>query len=228
MTLRRSTLVATVVGTADLFPGIRVGGAALLVVPRPALADVDPYTNRVEEIWTTSDRLPAAIAAAEKAGRPPMREVSPGQFLGSTQLLPVTWTFAYLQALAVLIGLIAVAGLFLYLSARQRATLVSYVLLRRIGMSRRAHLGSLTGELVAVLAGGWLLGTACAVGFAAGVRGLLDVNPLYPPGGRLVIPVALLAIGAGVLLVVAVTGALGTQRVADAADPATLLRGADS
>jgi hypothetical protein len=31
-----------------------------------------------------------------------------------------------------------------------------------------------------------------------------------------------------VLLAVAVAGALGTQRVADAADPATLLRGADS
>jgi putative ABC transport system permease protein len=228
MMLGRSRLTATVVGTADLFPGIRVRDAALLVVPRTALADIDPYSNRVEEIWTTSDLLPAAVGTVTRAGRPPLREVSPSQFLGSTQLLPVTWTFGYLQALAGLIGLIGVAGLFLFLSARQRSTLVSYVLLRRIGLTRRAHLGSLAGELAGVLAVGWLLGAACAVGFAAAVRGLLDVNPLYPPGGLLVLPLALLAIGLGVLLAVAAAGAFGTQRVADAAEPAALLRGADS
>jgi putative ABC transport system permease protein len=228
MTLGHSTLTATVVGTADLFPGIRVRDAALLVVPRPALKDIDPYSSRIEEIWTTSALLPAAIDAVTRAGRPPMREVSPTQFLGNTQLLPVTWTFGYLQALAVLIGLIGMAGLFLFLSARQRSTLISYVLLRRIGLSRRAHLGSLAGELAAVLAVGWLLGAAAAVGFAAAVRGLLDVNPLYPPGSLLVLPVGVLAAGIGVLLVVAAAGALGTQRVADAAEPATLLRGADS
>ncbi|HST67542.1 MAG TPA: FtsX-like permease family protein, partial [Mycobacteriales bacterium] len=228
MTLGRSRRTATVVGTADLFPGIRVRDAALLVVPRTALQDIDPYANRVEEIWTTDELLPAAIDAVTRAGRPPMREVSPAQFLGSTQLLPVTWTFGYLQALAGLIGLIGMAGLFLFLSARQRSTLVSYVLLRRLGLSRRGHLGSLTGELAGTLAVGWLLGAGCAVGFAAAVRGLLDVNPLYPPGAVLVLPVGPLAIGIAVLLAVALLGALGTQRVADAAEPATLLRGADS
>lgn len=226
MTIGRSTLTADVVGVADLFPGLRVQAAALLVVPRRALDRIDPYANRVEEIWTSTDRLPAAVAALQRIDRPPIREVSPAQFLGATQLLPVTWTFGYLQALAVLIGLIAVAGLFLYLSARQRATLVSYVLLRRLGLSRRAHLGSLAGELAGVLSGAWLAGAACAVGFAAAVRGLLDVNQLYLPGGLLRIPVGLLLLGVLVLLAVAAAGALGTQRIADAADPATLLRGA--
>jgi hypothetical protein len=42
------------------------------------------------------------------------------------------------------------------------------------------------------------------------------------------VPAALLGLGAAVLLAVALAGALGTQRQADAADPATLLRGADS
>jgi putative ABC transport system permease protein len=223
--LGRTTLRATVVGRANLFPGLRVRDAALFVLPRTALAGVDPYANRVEEVWTTADRLPAAVAALEAVDRPPRGEVSPGQFLGATQLLPVTWTFGYLQALAGLIGLIAVAGLFLFLSARQRSTLVAYVLLRRIGLSRRGHLGSLAGELAVVLGLGWLLGTLAAVGFAAAVRGLLDVNPLYPPGALLVVPVLVLTVGALVLLVVAAAGALATQRVADAADPATLLRG---
>lgn len=228
MTLGRSRLTATVVGTARLFPGLRVRGSALLVVPRTALAGIDPYANRVEEVWTTTDRLPAAVAALTAVDRPPRGRVSPDAFLGVTQLLPLTWTFAYLQALAVLIGLIAVAGLFLFLSARQRSTLVSYVLLRRVGLSRRAHLASLAGELAGVLATGWLLGALCAVGFAASVRGLLDVNPIYPPGALLVVPAGLLGLGLAVLLAVALAGALGTQRLADAADPATLLRGADA
>ena len=226
--LGRTPRTATVVGTADLFPGLRVRGSAMLVVPRAALADIDPYASRVEEVWTTDDRLPAAVAALVAVDRPPRGEVTPSQFLGATQLLPVTWTFAYLQALATLIGLIAVAGLFLFLSARQRATLVSYVLLRRIGLSRRAHVASLAGELVAVLLTGWLLGTLAAVGFAAAVRDLLDINPIYPPGVLLTVPVGLLGLGAAVLVAVALAGALGTQRVADRADPATLLRGADA
>ena len=228
MALGRSRLTATVVGTADLFPGLRVRGAALLVVPRTALAGIDPYANRIEEVWTTTDQLPATVAALTAVDRPPRGRVSPDAFVGVTQLLPLTWTFAYLQALAGLIGLIAVAGLFLFLSARQRSTLVSYVLLRRVGLSRRAHLASLAGELAGVLAIGWLLGVVCAVGFAASVRGLLDANPIYPPGTLLVVPAGLLGLGLAVLLAVAVAGALGTQRLADAADPATLLRGADA
>jgi putative ABC transport system permease protein len=228
MMLGRTRLTARVLGTADLFPGIRVQRAALLVVPRRTLDHIDPYANRVEEIWTSSDRLPAAVAALQRIGRPPVREISPGQFLGATQLRPVTWTFGYLQALAVLIGLIAVAGLLLYLSARQRATLVSYVLLRRLGLTRRAHVGSLAGELAGVLAGGWVFGAGCAVGFAVAVRGLLDVNQLYPPGGLLRLPIALLLLGAVVSLAVAAAAALATQRVADAAEPAVLLRGASA
>jgi hypothetical protein len=91
-----------------------------------------------------------------------------------------------------------------------------------------AYLGSLAGERAGTLGGGWLAGAACAVGFAAAVRGLLDVNQLYPPGGLLRIPVGLLLLGVLVLLAVAGAGALGTQRIADAAEPAALLRGADA
>ncbi len=102
---------------------------------------------------------------------------------------------------------------------------MSYVLLRRIGLTRRAHLASLVGELAGVLAAGWLLGAAAAAGFAAAVRGLLDVNPVHPPDARLAVPVAVLAVGGAVLLAGAAAAAAGTQRVADGADPAAMLRG---
>jgi putative ABC transport system permease protein len=114
----------------------------------------------------------------------------------------VSWTFDYLQALAVLTGLIAVAGLFLYLAARQRSTLISYVLLRRIGITRRTHFGSLGNELAGVLTVGWGLGVATALVTMLAVFQLLDVNPNYPPGGLLIIPIALL--GASLLLLIGV------------------------
>jgi putative ABC transport system permease protein len=67
LTLGRTRLTADVVGTADLFPGTRVQQAALFIVPRTVLDRIDSYANRVEEVWTDSAHLPAAVAAAEPA-----------------------------------------------------------------------------------------------------------------------------------------------------------------
>ena len=226
MALGRSRLTARVVATADLFPGIRVRDAAVLVVPRDRLTGLDPYANRTDEVWTTTGQLPAALDTLRRLGLQTEREITPAQFIGVTQLLPVSWTFDYLQALAVLTGLIAVTGLFLYLPARQRSTLVSYVLLRRIGISRRTHLASLGSELGGVLTVGWTLGVAAALAAMFVVFRLLDVNPNYPPGGLLIIPALLLGLSLLLLLAVALIGSLSAQRTADTVRPAVLLRGA--
>lgn len=226
MDLGRTRVTARVVGTADLFPGIRVRDAAVLVVPRAALADVDPYANRAEEVWTTTARLPATLETLRRLDQQLQREVTPEQFLGVTQLLPVAWTFSYLQALAILTGLIAVVGLFLYLAARQRSTLVAYVMLRRIGITRRAHLASLGSELGGVLTVSWALGVATATVAVLTVYRLLDVNPRYPPDALLVLPLLVVLASIVVLLGVALLGSITTQRTADAVEPAALLRGA--
>lgn len=226
MNLGRTRLSAQVVATADLFPGMRVRDAAVFVVPRAALARVDPYTNRAEEVWTSTAQLPAALDTLRRLDQQLQREVTPQQFLGVTQLLPVSWTFDYLQALASLTGLIAVVGLFLYLAARQRSTLVAYVMLRRIGITRRAHFVSLGSELGGVLTMSWLLGVATAVAAVLSVHRLLDVNPLYPPGALLVLPMVVVLLSIAVLLGVALLGSITTQRTADAVEPAVLLRGA--
>ena len=54
---------------------------------------------------------------------------------------------------------------------------------------------------------------------------LIDLNPRYPPGAQLVLPLALPAVTAVLLLGVALLGSLTAQRTADAAEPAALLRG---
>jgi putative ABC transport system permease protein len=225
VTLGRSRLATRIVGTADLFPGIRARDAWLLVVPRASLAGVDPYANRTEEVWTDLANLPAAQQTLHSQGQQLRREVTPERFIGVTQLLPVAWTFGYLQALAALTGLIAVAGLFLYLSARQRSTMVSYVMLRRIGISRRSHVASLGSEIGGLLVVGWALGVGASVAAVLAVHRLLDLNASYPPGAQLVIPMALLAVSAGLLLGVALLGSAATQRAADSVEPSALLRG---
>lgn len=226
MTLASSKRTARIVGTADLFPGIRVRDAALLVVPRTALADIDPYANRVEEVWTNTQSLSAAQRILQSNGQEVRREVTPDKFIGVTQLLPVAWTFGYLQALSVLTGLISAAGLFLYLSARQRSTLLAYVMLRRIGITRRAHFASLGSEIGGLLLVGWAMGVGASVAAVLTVYRLLDLNTSYSPGAQLVIPVSLLAVSVALLLGVALIGSFSTQRTADAVEPAVLLRGA--
>lgn len=224
MSIGRSQLAIRITDTAKLFPGIRVRDAAVFVVPRDRLTGLDPYANRAEEVWTDTGSLSAAVQRLQRLGVQTSREITPGQFIGVTQLLPVAWTFDYLRVLAGLSGLIAAAGLFLYLSARQRSTLVAYVLLRRIGISRRSHFASLASELGGVLTFGWILGVAAALASVLAVVRRLDVNPSYPPGGLLVVPFILLALSAVVLVFVAMLGSIATQRAADSVEPAALLR----
>ncbi len=146
--------------------------------------------------------------------------------LGATAILACasSWTFGYLTALAGLVGLVAVAGLLLYLESRQRSRVASYAMGRRMGLSRAVHLRSLLAEL------GMLLVAAAAVGGVLAwtavllVYRSLDVDTARPPPPLLTAPTA--AIGGGAVAAVAVTmlAALYAQRSADRTDAAEVLR----
>jgi putative ABC transport system permease protein len=138
--------------------------------------------------------------------------------------LAVSWTFSMLQALGVLAGLVALAGLVLYLQARQRGRLVAYALARRMGLSRGAHLRSVALELVAMLLFGFALGTALALATAALVHRRLDPMPEIPPGLRLQLPGAVLGLTLLGVAVAALAGALLVQRGADRAKVAEVMR----
>ena len=222
--LRGTTLPVRVVDRRDVFPGMRRLSRPTVVVDRAALAGADPYAERVEEVWTTEADLPAVEAALRAAGVPADRQRRPDQFLDVTDLVPITWTFGYLQALAALTGLVAVAGLLLHLGARQRAATVSYPMQRRMGLGRGRHLRSLTVELGVLLGAGTAAGAALGLAVAWSVHGLLDVNQDFPPPPGFALPAALLgALAAAALLLVAVA-ALATQRTADRISPADALR----
>lgn len=222
--LRTSAVPVRVVARVPLFPGMRLLRSPVLVVDRRALAGVDHYADRQEELWTTARQLPAATRALAGQHITVAYRKTPAAFLDVVDLVPLTWTFGYLEALAGLTGSIAFAALLLYLGARQRATAASYLLSRRLGLGRSAHLRSLVDEVGALLGFGWLVGTCLGVLACLLVVPLLDLDPDFPPSSLVRVPVVLLlGSAAGVVVTVAV-GVLTAQRTADRQPAADILK----
>jgi putative ABC transport system permease protein len=215
---------AEVTATARVLPGRRSDDPVVLVD-----ADRLPEITRnagaapAAELWTNGD-LGAGIDALTDAGAQNIRVLTPGGVQESANFLGITWTFGYLSALAVFVGVIAVGGLLLYLEARSRSRVSGYVMARRLGLSRGAHLRSLLVELVGVAVAGLLLGALLAAGAVALVYRRLDVDLLRPPTPLLDVPWPAIAGTAVATVAVAGLAALYAQRAADRADPASVLR----
>jgi putative ABC transport system permease protein len=215
---------AQVVAGARVLPGNRSDRPVVLVA-----ADRLPEVSRtagaapVSELWTNGPAAPAIDALVDAGGRV-SRQIEPAMVQTNANFLGITWTFGYLSALAVFVGVIAVGGLLLYLEARSRSRVSGYVMARRLGLSHGAHLRSLVAELGGVAVVGLLLGSALAAGAVAVVYRRLDVDRLRQPTPLLDVPWTAVASSAVVVLGVAVLAALYAQRAADRADPATVLR----
>ncbi len=215
---------AQVVAVADVLPGRRTTDPVLLVaadrlpeIGRSAGAD------RTAELWTDGD-LGAAQEAFTAAGSDRNRTIVPADVQTTAAFLGITWTFGYLSALAVFVGVVAVGGLLLYLEARARTRVAGTVMARRLGLSGRAQLGSLLAELGGLTAVGLALGGVLAAGAVGAVYRSLDVDPVRPPTPLLDVPWT--AVG-GTVAATVVVAALATgyaHRAASRADPATVLR----
>lgn len=213
-----------VVARSDVFPGLRNGTRPLLVVNRSALAHVDPELNRANEAWTDPGQVKAVDLAIKRDGYRVLGRIDPAIRVGNSGLLPVTWIFGYLRALAILIGAVAIAGLVFALNARTRRRTVAYVMSRRMGLTQGTHLRSLLVELAAVVGTGWVLGTGLGFAGYAVLTGSLDVDPQLPPGAAFDLPAVTLAVTAAVVAVVIVAAAIGTHLAAERAQPADILR----
>jgi putative ABC transport system permease protein len=215
---------ARVVATARVLPGRRTADPVVLVsadrlpeITREAGAD------RTSELWTDAPRA-AAVEAATAAGARGPRVLEPGDVFTTANFLGITWTFGYLSALAVFVGVLAAGGLLLYLEARSRTRVSGYVMARRLGLTRAAHLRSLLVELGGVAVTGLLLGTALAAVAVAVVYRRLDVDLVRPPTPLLDVPWPAVGLTALTAVVVAALAAAYAQRAADRADPAGVLR----
>lgn len=208
-----------------IFPGLRDRYRPLLVMDRRALGHLDAGIDVVTQIWTTNAQYPAALRAlAGDKEYSILVELTGTVIVGNTGLLPVTWTFGYLRALAALIGLVAVVGLVFALAARTRRRAVSYVLSRRMGLSASAHLRSLLIELSLVVGAGWALGAVVGLGSAAFITPQLDVYPTLLPPPSLAVPGGVLGGTAAVVVGVVVLAALATHRLAQRTRAGEILR----
>lgn len=218
-----------VVGSAQAFPGMTTD-RPLLVARDDALVTAleaaDTSLSRVGhelQVWARGD--PVRVERQLRSTGIPFE-----QFLSAESVervptfLSVSWTFEFLQALGVLTGLVALAGIVLYLQARHRSRTVAYTLTVRMGLSRAAHRRSVSLELGGMIAVALAIGGGLAWLAAALVIGRLDLLPEVPPAPVLRFPLGLALTTAAAGALVALLGALQVQRSADRADVAEVMR----
>ena len=220
----RTTVRLHALASMSVFPGLRDSAAPMIVVDEHAIGRIDPQIERLNQVWTDAAHYAAARSVIGTAGLTVLFQLTSAVVIGTTGLLPVTWLFGYLRALAVLIGVVAVAGLVFGLAARTRRRRVSYVLSRRMGMSKAAHLNSLLIELALVVGLGWVAGSGLGIGSFGFTYRAFDVYPELAPAARFSVPRSPVLVTAGVAAAVVLIAAVATQLLAERTRPAEILR----
>jgi putative ABC transport system permease protein len=221
-----------VVATARAFPGMS-RGQPLVVASTDALtaayerADVRNQlvtTSALTQIWAKGDPE-EAVRVLDKSEARPYPLVTAVEAERRPSVAAFTRTFAFLEALGLVAGLLAVVGIVVYVQARQRARALAFGLARRMGLTSRAHVGALALELGLLLLVSFALGVLLAVAAARLV--LTRVEPLstISPVPLFHVPLAILALIAAGLALVAGLGAYLAHRGAANANLAEVLRG---
>jgi putative ABC transport system permease protein len=224
--LRTSTGVTwtvRVISVPDL-PG-RHGGEPLAIAARasvPPAVLADAHTA----IWIHTDR-PQQVAAAA-AGLSGARAVTIADdiFVG-TLYEPVTYTFGYFVAVAVLTAVIVVVGLLLHLEARSVGHRRAYIHLRRMGMRARTHRAALLWEFGSILGTGLVISVGAVILLINALRSGLDVDPSIPPGAVLTLPIAAFTITVAAAAFTAITASGYAHARVASAKPAEVLRDAN-
>ena len=224
LSIGKTVIPLDVVKRMPVFPGLRAGAFPMVVVDRTALDKVDPIFDRNNQIWTSeADNVPVRNVL-DRLGYNVLDELSPQIVINTTGLLPLTWIFSYLRALAIMIGLVAIVGLVFSLAARTRRRTVSYVLSRRMGLTRAAHVRSLALELVLVVGLGYLAGVGVGSAAFRLILDSLDMYPSLPPPASFEAPTSTWALTAAVWVAVIIAATAAVQVLADRAKPAEILR----
>jgi putative ABC transport system permease protein len=204
-----------------VLPGQRLTNP-LYLVDAGVLGPIDNTAERFTEIWTDDQ---AAAQRAMAAQEMHLLLLSTDDSVRQTaNFLGVTWAFGYLEALAALVGLVAVGGLLLYLETRQRTRVAGYALARRMGLSGRAHFGSLLAELGVLIGAAAVVGASLALLAVRLVYQRLDLDVDRPPPPLLSLPLADLAWAGLAAAVVAVAAAAYAHTAASRADASEVMR----
>ncbi|MGH2828474.1 MAG: FtsX-like permease family protein, partial [Actinomycetota bacterium] len=221
-----------VVATADAWPGLSADrpmlvarSDALIGVSEEAGSSVPEELISNYEVWSTGSvnevrdgLLSSEILFNEFSIR------STQELLSTPSFLALRWTFSYLEALGILAGTIALAGMLLYLQTRQQAREVSYALARRMGLTRGDHRRAVALELGGMLIISLLIGASLALLSSLLIYSRLDPLPTVPPDPLFSVPPVLFLVLVPVIVLAALLGAWRVQRKADTANVAEVLR----
>jgi putative ABC transport system permease protein len=217
--------IQVVVAATRPLPGAQPAYPLLLVhrqVLETRLSD-DARATFSPQVWVSGepDRTRTEIT---DAALPLSRVATIDQQRTGAVYEPVTYTFQYLIALSIFTGLIGAVGLLLYLESRTTAHRRAYVMLRRLGLSPRAHRRSMLLEVGAPVLVGLGAGLGAAVALAFSLRDGFDVDRRLFPGALLDLPTTMTAAVSAAAVVVAVAASLLAHARVTRANPAEVLR----
>ena len=232
--LGRIAVPVEIVADASSFPGARVD-RPILVVSRAAF---DSYLEGVELppsgsdgtndfLWIRGDDYEEIELALNEADIGFAFTTTVAETLDLTKFQVIIWTFDFLELYAGLAGLIVIGAILLYSDTRQRSRNLSYALATRMGLRRGEHVMAGMIEMGSLLLAGTITGSIAAVLAARSIYSTLDALPSTPPEPIWRTTYDLIAVLVVVAALVTLATAAASQRTADSADVAALLRHGD-
>lgn len=217
-----------VVGRATTWPGM-LSQTPMLVASLPQLTEVASENGIALPRLTLWARGPidTVLTELQRAGIDTQLSVTAREVGETSKLLSISWTFGLLRILGIVAGVLAVVGMLLYVAARRRARLVSYLLGKRMGLPSRDHRMSVLIELFSMLTAALILGGTLGIVCARLVYIGLDLLPQVPPAPLFRVP-SVEVVATGVMFALAaLIGAALIQRASDRARPGEVMRLAD-
>ena len=200
------------------FPGMTANGP-LVVVSRRVLeragGGMDPLDPEWANLWARGPTGPV-VKALEAANA--FYTATAAGFRSDPNVALAVRTFAFMRALGIAAGALALFCLVLYLVARQRAQTIATAFGRRMGLRRTTAAASLALELAAVLLVAAGIAVAGALVAAGNVVGRSDLLPGLPPGPTFVTPwLGILLVLVALACATLVGGAVASRRPRDEA-----------
>lgn len=228
LAIRGERVTVNVIGELETFPGTR-RNRPLLIVDRDrfvnVFADDQGRLSGSRYLMWTLDHTEEEIELEMKTAAVGFAfTTAASTTLDQLRFASLIWTFDFLEIYSYLAGLIAIGAVLLYVDTRQRARNLSYALARRMGLTRREHLGAGLIEIGSLTLLGVFTGVIAGRIPARQLYGILDAVAETPPPPRWVGAIDLVVISVAVAVLVSVVATILAQRTADGADTSELLR----
>ncbi|MEX1038152.1 MAG: hypothetical protein WDZ96_04765 [Acidimicrobiia bacterium] len=226
--IRSERATVNVIGELETFPGTR-RNRPLLIVDRDRFVntfadDQGRLTGSRYLMWTLDHTEEEIELEMKTAAVGFAFTTAASTTLDQLRFASLIWTFDFLEIYSYLAGLIAIGAVLLYVDTRQRARNLSYALARRMGLTRREHLGAGLIEIGSLTLLGVFTGVIAGRIPARQLYRILDAVAETPPPPRWVGAMDLVVISVVVAVVVSVVATILAQRTADGADTSELLR----